>query len=48
MPPVAADQLPASLLARFKADSPADQLAQLLRLLTPLTVRRPIALNEGR
>jgi len=38
MPPVAMDQLPASLLARFQADAVADQMRLLLRFLTPISV----------
>ena len=48
MPPVAAAQLPLSLIERFAASSAAQQLTRLLYFLTPLTVRRPVELQEGR
>ena len=38
MPPIATDQLPASLLERFHADTPADQMRLLLRFLIPLSI----------
>ena len=38
MPPIATDQLPASLLERFHADTPSDQMGLLLRFLTPLSI----------
>lgn len=47
MPPVASACLPASLLERFSG-APADQMMRLLGFLTPLTVRYPITLPEGR
>ena len=37
MPPPERTQLPQSLLERFEADSPTDQLAQALRWLSPLS-----------
>ncbi len=40
MPPVATDQLPGSLIERFHADSPADQMRLLLSFLTPLSILR--------
>jgi hypothetical protein len=45
MPPVATEQIPASLLERFVGNA-ADVLLRLLVFLTPLTVG-PIALSEG-
>ena len=47
MPPVATDQLPASLLERF-AGPAHEPLMRLLWFLTPLTARAVIALREGR
>jgi hypothetical protein len=38
MPPVATDQLPASLLARFQADLATNQMRLLLSFLTPLSL----------
>jgi len=38
IPPVALTPLPHSLLVRFKPERPADQLAQALRFLAPLSV----------
>ena len=38
IPPVALTLLPHSLLVRFKPERPADQLAQALRFLAPLSV----------
>lgn len=47
MPPVAIDRLPACLLERF-AGATQDSLKRLLIFLSPLTVARPITLQEGR
>ncbi len=47
MPPVAIDQLPACLLERF-AGAAGESLRRLLVFLSPLTVARPITLQEGR
>jgi len=38
MPMIPMDQLPASLLERFRADTDADQMVLLLRFLTPLSI----------
>ncbi len=38
MPPVATDQLPASLLERFQAGTAADQMRLLLSFLTPISI----------
>ena len=38
MPPIAMDQLPASLMERFLADTLADRMGLLLRFLTPLSL----------
>lgn len=47
MPPVAAERLPASVLERF-AGTCAQSMHRLLVWLTPLTVGRPVELQEGR
>jgi len=46
MPPIALVQLPASLIERF-VGSTGESLMRLLVFLTPLTVRRPVTLNEA-
>lgn len=46
MPPVALNQLPASLIDRFVGTA-AEQLMRLLVFLSPLTVRHLVTLNEG-
>lgn len=46
MPPVALNQLPASLVARFTGAA-AEPLMRLLVFLSPLTVGHPVTLNEG-
>ena len=46
MPPVALNQLPASLIERFVGTA-AEPLMRLLIFLSPLTVGRPVTLNEG-
>ena len=38
MPPLESEQLPGSLLARIQADSPTEQMARALRLLSPLSL----------
>ncbi len=47
MPPVASDRIPGGLLERFDGTA-AESLMRLLIFLTPLTVSRPIMLQEGR
>jgi hypothetical protein len=47
MPPVELPLLPASLLARF-AGSAAESLMHCLVFLSPLSVGRPVTLQEGR
>jgi hypothetical protein len=47
MPSVNMGQLPSSLLERFTG-SAGEQLMRLLVFLTPLTVSRPVMLQEGR
>ena len=47
MPPVAALDLPASLIERFTG-STEESLMRLLVFLTPVTLGRPIILQEGR
>ena len=47
MPPVATHELPASLIERFTG-STEESLMRLLVFLTPVTVGRPIILQEGR
>jgi hypothetical protein len=42
MPPVATEELPRSLLERFKGESMADRLKQALRWIAPLSTRMPI------
>ncbi|MHB1590876.1 MAG: hypothetical protein ACYCTW_05015 [Sulfuricella sp.] len=46
MPSVADDRIPGGLLERF-AGTAAESLTRLLFFLTPLTVSRPITLQEG-
>ena len=46
MPSVDLLQLPASLIERFLG-SAEDQMQRLLIFLSPLTVERPVSLNEG-
>jgi hypothetical protein len=38
VPPLSRSRLPLSLLERFRLEDPADQLAQALRFLAPLSV----------
>lgn len=45
LPPIPADTLPASLLARFSGDALCSRLVQTLRFLAPLSLS---ALREGR
>jgi hypothetical protein len=47
MPPVAGEQLPASLLDRFDAADLCERLTQALRFLAPLSIS-PVSLCEGR
>lgn len=47
LPPVAVDQLPGSLLERF-AGAAGEPLLRLLHFLSPLTVGRPVTLQESR
>lgn len=47
MPPVTTSDLPASLIERFDGLT-AEALMHALVFLTPLTVGRPVTLNEGR
>jgi hypothetical protein len=46
MPPIDLLQLPASLIECFLG-SAEDQMQRLLIFLSPLTVERPVSLNEG-
>ena len=47
MPSVETSQLPSSLMERF-AGSAGESMVRLLFFLTPLTVGRPVTLQEGR
>lgn len=47
MPPVTSGDLPASALERF-AGTPTQSMRYFLLFLTPLTVGRPITMQEGR
>jgi hypothetical protein len=42
MPPVLTEQLPLSLLERFKGEAMSDRLMQALRFIAPLSTRMPI------